>query len=246
MLGFKKALPRWAGNGLYQTQVAGTGFRHEALKELARNPVGAPALVTCLAIVRPTPIPEDPLAVAVHIEGTHVGYIPRDLAPTYRDALSRLGIDGKEVSAVAVITNGLQTDAKVYNYTVELDIDLKRWKLQSNPRSSLVQLERLPPYSKLVQVDANQCRVRVWIPVASTEDLHRNLEVGHWTSEKWTSVNFYVSNRQGIGLGFKLLELEKTEFARVFGGDEIEASLSEIEGRWATLTLRRIPSHLNG
>jgi hypothetical protein len=243
MFGFRKMVPRWAGNGLYQMQVAGTSFQHEALKDLARNPAGAPSLMSCLASVRPTPILEDPLAVAVHIEGTHIGYVPRDLAPTYCDALFRLGIEGKEVSAAAVITNGLQTETNFYNYTVELDIDFARWELQSNPRKSAVRIERHQPYPKLVQVDATQWRVRVWIPVASSDELHRNLEVGHWTNEKWTSVNFYVSNRRGIGLGFKLFEVEKTEFERVFGSDEIEARLSDMVGRWATLTLRRMPSH---
>ncbi|HKT27818.1 hypothetical protein, partial [Dyella sp.] len=60
-----------------------------------------------------------------------------------------------------------------------------------------------------------------------------------WTVDSWATVNYYLSNEKGIGLGFKVLSVPKAEHAQVFGEQPVNAVVEGIERRWVMLRLEK-------
>ena len=235
---FRKRQALWLGNGLYATPIVGTSYYREAISSIAMNPAGSPALVFCMALLRPFLHVGDPNAVEVHVGGCHVGYLPRDLAPRFRQVLQQNGARTEPSFVRAVITNGLCTAGRRYEYTIELDLEAKPegWALAWE-RLPTEKVDRRDAYPALVARSDGAREGRVWLPVASLDELHRDRRVDGWTREEWSSVNFYAENRRGIGLGFKVLEVPKVLLEQWFGTISVRAEFRELAGRWATLAL---------
>ena len=98
----RKGLPGVPAN---RTKLTGESHYQAALIEIAGPPTaGVVRFRTELAWLVPEPENVyDPNAVAVHIEGRHVGYLPRELASTHSAAIASLGGDGKPVGCKAEI-----------------------------------------------------------------------------------------------------------------------------------------------
>jgi HIRAN domain-containing protein len=88
-----------------RTKLTGESHYQTALTEIAGPPTpGVVRFRTEMALLLPEPENAyDPNAVAVHIGGRHVGYLPRDLASTHGAAIASLGEDGKPVGCKAEI-----------------------------------------------------------------------------------------------------------------------------------------------
>ena len=240
MLWFQKRLPLWSGDGLYATRVVGTSYYRDAIASVAKNSLGSPALVFCVASLRCCHHVEDPHAVEVHIAGQQVGHLSRELAPRLREALQRNGQTDGESYVRAVVTNGLSVAGRFYEYTVELDLEVEpeKWKLAWE-RVQPDEVDRRAAYPLLLPCLGGAREGRVWLPVASLDELHRERRVDGWTREGWTSVNFYAENRQGVGLGFKVLEVPKMQLQEWFGTTSVQAELRQLTGRWATIVLMK-------
>jgi hypothetical protein len=61
--------------------------------------------------------------------------------------------------------------------------------------------------------------------------------VDSWTTDHWDTVNYYVSNKAGLGIGHKLFGIPKPEHRELFGEFEPEADIMSIEGRFAVIEL---------
>jgi hypothetical protein len=77
----------------------------------------------------------------------------------------------------------------------------------------------------------------VWVPTSDFNELHKSRQVEEWTTETWDTVNFYALNRQGIGLGFKVYELPKQQYTKLFEDGPTTGTLLLEAGRFATLRI---------
>lgn len=76
--------PHVRGDGLRQVQIVGESHRQDALARLAGPRTKEGVSVWVLAALVPEPTnSHDPKAVMVKIEGHHVGYLSREMAPVY-------------------------------------------------------------------------------------------------------------------------------------------------------------------
>jgi len=135
----------------------------------------------------------------------------------------------------AVITNGLTLHDRHYEYSVELDLAVPI-ALRSDGESPDGIMRHFDPNPPLERLQEGLWNARIWLP-APLECLDANLEVSEWTTDHWDSINFYVGNRQRIGLGFKLLSIPKAEYRSLFGVQMPDAAIDRVTGRWATLRL---------
>jgi len=225
----------WDSTGAFKIAIAGTSHYRAEIELISRNLQDTRSLAICLAyLVLDEQNPHDANAVKVIIGGKLVGYLPAGYAQTYRSYISELPRHVKHVSVAAAITGGLRTQERDYEYTVELDIpDSLKLHVTNEPMDQTV--VRANGYAPLQPSIDGTYFVKVWVPTADINELHRSQRVQEWTTDAWETVNYYALNRQGIGLGFKLYELTKQQHATLFGGCRMFTTLILGEGRFATL-----------
>jgi hypothetical protein len=177
--------------------------------------------------------------VRIVIEGRTVGHLPKEFAKTYRSYIGDLPSHIHHVSAAAAITNGLKTGDKTYDYTIELDIpdSLRMFQLSVPLNDEPI---RVNGYAALQQGADGSYTAKVWVPIADFNELHISREVIEWTTASWGTVNFYISNRQGIGLGFKVYQLPKLQYAALFKDGPTSATLLLEKNRFATLRIESV------
>lgn len=230
----------WPASGMFQVQVVDESYYRDAISHVAQNEDGKTAMVFCTARLVPEDSnPHDQNAVAVYFEDAKVGHLSRQSAIEFRSALSRFeNRTLSETTCDAVITNGLVADGEAYEYSIELDLEL---------HGDVPQL-MIPKYFEVARQDsspplqprsAGLFEITVWLPHNALGNMHKKQHVESWTTEHWDSINYYLLNRQGIGLGHKLVEIPKATHARLFGEQEPEVSVVTIEGRTVTLLFKR-------
>lgn len=223
---------------MYKVKVAGSSYHRQAIEQIARNPDGLRALAFCTAYLVPEDDNEyDAYAVKVVVEGKVVGYLAKDYARTYRAFFSELQPPVPTTVVSAAITGGQRVDGREYEYSVELDIpdSLKIYQVSGPPEEQVVRANGFP---LPVDVGAGRYEVKVWVPVADWDELHRTRGVQEWTTDAWSTVNFYAENRQRAGLGFKLYELPKGDYERYFGSGPVDCELLLGSNRFATLRMQ--------
>lgn len=230
--------PHWRASGLYPVSAVGVSFYREAVAELTGNGRGTDAFSLCCARLVPYDSNEfDPNAVRIEIDGKTIGHLNRDLAIAFRCRLIDLFADSIVTTCDAAISNGLVTDERTYSYTVELDIDLSLGASTNNS----------PRYQSLTRREANSALSRrpdgsyvavVRLGSETIGNLHKQLRTGSWTTDDWTTVNYYIDNKQGIGLGHRILSVPKDENFAMFGEVEPDVVVESIEGRYATVVLK--------
>jgi hypothetical protein len=237
------ALPKyahWEATGTFKIAVVGTSYYRDEIASIAQNPVTVSAMVTCLAsLILDNRNPGDANAVRIVIDRRTVGYLPKEFAKSYRSYIADLPGHIHHVSAAAAITNGLKVGDNTYDYTIELDIpDSLRMFPLSAPLSD--ELIRVNGYAALQQGADGSYTAKVWVPIADFNELHKSREVVEWTTASWDTVNFYASNRQGIGLGFKVFQLPKPQYAALFKDGPTSASILLQTNRFATLRIESV------
>jgi hypothetical protein len=84
-------------------EVAGESYHLEELAQIfsaAGRPLGG--VIMCNAVLIAEPTNEyDPSAVAVYIDGLHVGYVPRELAPQMQRSASAYARSGRPLTVLA-------------------------------------------------------------------------------------------------------------------------------------------------
>lgn len=123
---------RLGGSGEHDFDIVGEASYQAALEAIAggRNTEGAEHY--CEALLLPDPDnPHDRNAVRVLIEGRTVGYLSRDMAPQYRDAMRRLGCRHGQGVCDAMVIGGWKGRGRRGDghFGVKLDID---WPLRAD------------------------------------------------------------------------------------------------------------------
>ncbi len=231
----------WHHSGKYAVKVAGASHYRDALKDVAQNPKGVPSLLFCDARLElDNANPYDTNAISVWIQDRKAGHIPRDLAPELRAAIASIGASSTTSYAAASVSGGLETADRHYEYVVELDIALPCSLDTASPRSPS-EVKRINSYPTLELQPDGSYTATVWLPVASHDKLHRKRKVMTWTTDDWPVVCIYAVNSQQLGLGYKLTEIDKATFARIFGDKDVEGALIELNGRFARLSIKTLP-----
>jgi hypothetical protein len=230
----------WPSTGLFPLAAVGASYHEPAIAKLAKNAPGKPALVFCTArLVPENSNPHDPNAVAVWIAGENVGFLPKEFAPHFRGFFARFGLEVAPTTCDAVISNGLLTEEQQYSYTIELDIALEPETAPTPVSPSYPQLSRQDPDPVFRPQEDGSYLVTVRLGPGVLGDMHKHLRMGSWTTDHWSTVNYYVDNPQGIGLGHKLFEVPKTTHQQMFGDAEPETKIVSISRRMATVSLKQ-------
>ena len=233
----------WRPSGAFQVPMVGEAYGREVIAGVAQNKPGKTAMAFCTARLVPEDMnPHDQDAVAVYIANAKVGHLPRERAADLRAALARLGQPSlPPTTCDAAIVNGLVADGKAYDYAIELDLDL----LGTLPQLSFPQypeVVRRDPTPSLQARGVGLFEVTVWLPHAALHDMDQQQRVKSWTTEHWDTVNYYLRNTRGIGLGHKVVSVPKKIHAKLFGDREPQVSVLAIEGRNLTLLFKRSPA----
>lgn len=224
----------WPQSGLFPIKVVGTRFYRESIARVAQNPQGESALVFCNASLVPEcNNPYDAQAVLVAVGSEKVGHLSRDLASAFRERLCSFGLDGEQTQCRAVISAGLEAQEKIYDYVVELDLDLALQPTAAESQAESV--DRRDSNFCLESQGDGKYLVRVWLGEGVLDNMHKRKKVHAWTTEGWDTINYYVLNSQGIGLGHKLFSVPKADHFRLFGSVAPIVSFKSITGRNAVI-----------
>lgn len=229
----------WQGSQHFHVPVVGESFYRDDIQSIVRNPVGRRAYCLVTAYLVPySTNKHDKNAVKVVVCGKVVGHLDREYAVTYREYASEMPDSVEHMSVDALITGGIgQHDGEKYDYSICLDIpeDL-RINLIEKPHDDILVCGH--GYGALKLGDYGTYTATVLMPLVHRDELHKNLDVTDWTTDHWDTINWYVMNRQGIGIGFKIYAMSKTEYSEKFGTRTVDASLELGEGRFAKLILK--------
>lgn len=223
---------------MFSVPARGTEYYRDAIAEIAKNEPGRPALVYCAAVLVPDyGNPHDENAVSVWVDGAQVGRLPREYAPEFRKRLLAAGIAGAVTTCDALITKGLVTEDSQYAYCVELDIGT-----DPAPESCLqptwASTQRLDPDPVFQLHEDGSYTTTILLDRDALADADKHLRVDSWTTEHWSSINYYLLNRQHIGLGYRLLGVPKVQHKQMFGTGDAVVTVESIKHRTATLRLR--------
>lgn len=230
------AIVHWPETGLFPVKVVGARYYRDAINRVAQNATGNSALVFCTASLVPeADNPHDAQAVAVMIAGEKIGYLQRDAAPALRSRLHEVGLDGETSLCRAVISAGLEASGKIYDYIIELDFDLSSEPGISTKAHQEVD-RRTSNFPLELQSDGTYL-VHVWLGEGVLGHMHKHKKIHAWTTDDWDSINYYVLNSQGIGLGHKLFSISKGTHQRLFGSSIPTVHFKDISGRNATIEI---------
>lgn len=105
------------------THVAGTRHHQAALKVIAGNHGNTRAELYCIALLVPEPDnPHDAQALRVDINGSTVGYLPREHAAGFRKRLARKQMDTVTTQCAARVWGGFDRNNAPIDYGVDLFI----------------------------------------------------------------------------------------------------------------------------
>lgn len=236
------SVPIWKPTAEYAVKAALTSRFRDSLDEISKNRKGMTSRIFTLVVLYPDKDnPVDPNAVLVMSQQAPpklLGYLPCAVAAEYRQRMVVAGYDHLVSACEAVLAGGLETTDKTYDYILELDLDMST---NPHPEHLVVHPEMVrhshdPEFKK----DADGAyRFKCWMPHDAVGNLHTELRTKGWTTDSWTTVNYYLSNAQGIGLGFKVLSVPKAKHAKAFGQEPVSAVVEEIKHRWVTLRLEK-------
>ena len=231
----------WGATGLFRLSAVGESYYREALVRIAKNEPGKGAMAFCTARLVPEDLnPHDKNAVAVYVGEFKVGHLARDTAVEFRAALSRLEHRSlPQTTCDAVILNGLVADGRMYEYSIELDLEPNgEPPTPAIPKYFKVERRDFEPPLKSQGVGLYE--VAAWMPQEALDNMDKRQRVESWTTDHWDTINYYLRNRQGIGLGFKVLAVPKELHRKLFGAGEPEVAVMRVEGRTVTLLFKRV------
>lgn len=238
----KITVPIWKPTAEYAVKAALTSRFRESLDELAKNRKGITSRIFTLVVLYPDKNNAvDPNAVLVMTQQAPpklLGYLPSEIAAEYRKRMVEAGYDHLVSACEAVLSGGLVTTDKAYDYILEVDLDMST---DPHPDHLVIHPEMVRhPADPEFKKDADGLyRFKCWIPHDAVGHLHPKQRTKGWTTDSWTTVNYYLSNAQNIGLGFKVLSVPKAKHAKALGEEPVIAVVEEIKRRWVTLRLEK-------
>ncbi|MDM0109926.1 hypothetical protein QTH97_33800 [Variovorax sp. J22R24] len=138
----------------------------------------------------------------------------------------------------AVILNGMTLGDTTYDYSVELDFTMEdELPGPALPKYAVPQREETMPPLRSRGVGLYEATA--WLPQDALGNMHKQQAVESWTTDDWDRINYYVLNKQNIGLGHKLVAVPKDMHAQLFGENEPVVTVLAIEGRRVALLFKR-------
>lgn len=227
----------WPGTGLFPLKIAGSHFYRADIARVARNEPGRNSLVFCSAMLIPeTNNVHDVNAVLIQIASEKAGHLSREIALELRNRLATQGIAGQETTCDAVISAGLLTSERSYDYIVELDLDLSA--VPTNVEPTYPVPDRRDTCLLEYQGDGRY-QIDVWLEDGVLENMHKNRVIDTWTTEHWDTINYYVAHTKNCGIGHKLFSVPKKEHYHLFGNALPAAHFLSISGRRAVIELHQ-------
>lgn len=236
----KISVPIWKPKAEYAVKAVVIPRVREALDAVAKNRGGTTSRIFTLVVLCPDNTnTADHSAVAVMTQQAPpkvLGYLPHEVAVDYRKRMTQAGYEHLLSACEAVISGGLVTTDMTYDYILEVDLDMS---IDPHPDHLIIHPEMVrhtadPQFKKDTD---GAYRFKCWIPHDAVGHLHSKLRTKGWTTDSWTTVNYYLSNAQNIGLGFKVLSVPKSKHTKAFGEEPVTAVVEEIKRRWVTLRL---------
>lgn len=227
--------PHWPATGLFPVKIVGAHFYHSDIARIARNKVGCNALVFCTALL----IPEennfhDSNAILIKIDSEKVGHLSRDLALEFRNRLAIQGLTGQTTTCDAVISGGIETPDKTYDYIIELDLDISTEPTSANPTYPSIERRET---CDLVRQGDRRYLIKVWLEAGVLENMHKSKSIDTWTTDHWDTIDYYVSHTKNCGLGHKLFSIPKSEHHLLFDHTSPIASFYSLSCRNAVIEL---------
>nr|WP_228441912.1 HIRAN domain-containing protein [Xanthomonas campestris] len=237
----QQGVPKWPSAGCFEVQATGSRAYRGALGAIAQNPAGQTNLTFFRVVLVPNDQnPYDSNAVAVlyrsvSVEFELLGHLSQALALDYRARMAALGHEAMVSVCDAMLSGGLEASDRDYAFVLELDLDLNQIPVVRDEDVAFDPLRQ--PANPEFRKDADGLyRFRCWLP-GGLDGHHRKNRTKAWTTPAWDTVNYYLQNAQGIGLGSKLLSIPKDQHRAVFGDYFAEAVVEAIDKRWVTLRL---------
>ncbi len=231
----------WSPSGRFEVSAVGTSFYRDAIASIAENPADKPALVYCMVTLVPEPENQnDSSAVSIWIEGRKVAHLSRDYARVF---IVKLPHSETQVTTCdAIIYNGGIFDGKVYEYTIQLDLPYKHWANLSEISPTYTLPVRKNGDTDFIKQDDGAFLISAFLPNLTSECLDKDFRVQSWTTDHWTTINYYLLNRQGIGLGFGAFRIPKERHQMMFGDQEPHVFVKSIEGCLWTFLIKNSPT----
>jgi hypothetical protein len=238
----KVLVPIWKPRGLYGVKATWTSRFRAEIDEWAKDSDGRANVVSSLVVLYPDKDnAADPNAILITTPMQPpklLGYLPREQAAEYRQRMAEAGFAHMISACEATLTGGLDTGDRSYDYVLELDLDMSEAPhpehLVVNPQT--VRRPAIPPFEPDEQ---GVYRFKCWLPHDAVGFLHPMGRTKGWTTDGWDTINYYLANAKGIGLGFKVLSVPKADHIRVFGEAPVNAVIEDIKQRWVVLRLER-------
>lgn len=225
----------WPATELFPIKVVGTRFYRSEISRIAQNESGRNALTFCLATLVPeNNNPHDKNAVLVQIASEKIGHLSRECALTLRNLLVAQDLSNDPTTCDAVISAGMVTSDKVYDYIVELDLDFSKAPTQESPTYPIID-RRNPCHLK--EIGNGNYQVDVWLESGVRENMHKSRTISSWTTDHWDTINYYAAHTKNCGLGHKLFSVPKAIHDQLFGTAVPTARFYSVEGRRAVIVL---------
>ena len=180
----------WQPSGLFQLKTVGASYYQDNIAKIAKNPIGENAFVFCTATLIPEDTnPYDSNAVKVLIESEHVGYLSRESAVTFRSYFKKFELDVQTTTCDAVISAGIKTLERTYEYIIELDIS-------HSPTSPTTTAPSYPKPDRrcaaaILQPQSNgSYLITVWLDNYALYDMHKEKRIHMWTADHWNTINY--------------------------------------------------------
>jgi hypothetical protein len=226
----------WPATGLFPIKVVGARFYRNEIARITKNQAGNNALVFCAASLIPEiDNPHDENAILVMVGSERIGHLSRDFSLEFRKRLNSLDIALQATLCDAIISGGIETENRVYDYIVELDLDLSTAPQSENP--TYPSIDRRDSTFVLESEGDGKYFVKVWLGEGVLGHMHKRMTIHSWTTDNWDTINYYALNSQGIGLGHKLFSVQKALHLQLFGKSSPVASFRSLNGRNAVIEL---------
>lgn len=228
---------QWEGDSLFQLKTTGASYYRDAILKITNLEPDKNAFFPCIAILSPEDDnPHDSSAIKVIIKGHKVGYLPRAFAAMYHAYFKKFSLPVQDVACEALITKGYYSNEATYEFAIELDIP----KNPAPPKLRTHTTNKLKATSSDFNLNVfsdGTYHITAWLDHYAITDMHPKKRIHTWTTYDWDTVNYYLLNRKGTGLGHKLFAIAKPEHYRLFGNNTPLAEINKINGRLAYVTL---------
>lgn len=142
--------------------------------------------------------------------------LPTRAAAEYRKRMAEAGYMHMISACEATLTGGLDIEDRSYDYILELDLDMSE---DPHPEHLMVnpQTVKRPAIPDLKPDEHGAYRFKCWLPHDAVGFLHPKGRTMGWTTDSWNTINYYLANAKGIGLGSRSCQCPRPTISGCLG-----------------------------